>query len=184
MHQQRKQTCLILCIVLSIVLIVYTTLIDAEVRRLGSSSHRRLSCAAELGGANRTFSDWSMKVRQMISETALQGASKEHILREENKLHQLMADFGGHLNRRPIERLVKDLVAIRRQSNRLALDVYLKTYDARWPQNSVQLGVVVERVQQACLSTLDRAAMMVLNNTKEINTYLSQHQEKGGRQLM
>lgn len=143
------------------------------VKGSASNTNRKLSCAAELGSVNRTFADWSVKLRQMISESSLHGIGKEHIAREENKLHQLIADFGARLNKRPIEKLVKDSVIIRRQSNRVALDVYLKTYDARWPQNSVQLGVAVERVQHACLSTLDRAAMMVLNtNPKDINSYL------------
>lgn len=151
--------------------------VGAEVR-VASLNQKRLSCAAELSAANRTFSDWSVKVRQIINDSSLQGVARERISREESKLHQLIADFASHLNKKPIEKSVKDLVAIKRQSNRVALDAYLKTHDARWPQNSVQLGVIVERVQQACLSTLDRATMMVLNNSNDISTYI---QEKGGK---
>lgn len=112
-----------------------------------------------------TLANWLAGMRTMIGESSL-GASPNgtQIVREAGKVQELIESFGANLNRRPIERLVKDLVMIRRRSNRVALDVYLRTFDNRWPQTSVQLGVVVERVQRACLSNIDRAAMMVLNS--------------------
>lgn len=100
----------------------------------------------------------------MVSESDLPGLSSESTIREQTKIRNLIENFGANMNKRPIERLVKDLESIRRASNRLALDFYLRTFDMRWPQTSVQLGVAVERVQQACLSNLDRAAMLVLNS--------------------
>lgn len=95
-------------------------------------------------------------------------AQSELVLREENRIQDMITSFGANMNKKPIEQLVKDLVSIRRRSNRMALDIYLRTFDMRWPHTSVQLGVAVERVQQACLSNLDRTAMMVLGSPSSI----------------
>lgn len=103
-------------------------------------------------------------MRQMVSESEMANLTNDTVVREQSKIKNLIENFSANIKKRPIERLVKDLETIRRVSNRMALDIYLKTFDMRWPRTSVQLGVAVERVQQACLSNLDRAAMMVLNS--------------------
>lgn len=107
---------------------------------------------------------WSATMRQMVSESKVPKLTDETVLKQQGKIRYLIESFSANMNKRPIERLVKDLESIRRTSNRMALDIYLKTFDMRWPQTSVQLGVAVERVQQACLSNLDRAAILVLNS--------------------
>lgn len=92
------------------------------------------------------------------------------VLKEGTKIQDAIISFGANMNKKPIEQLVKDLISIRRRSNRMALDIYLKTFDMRWPQTSVQLGVAVERVQQACISNLDRVAMLVLTSPRAIGS--------------
>lgn len=103
-------------------------------------------------------------MKQMVSESKIPKSTSETVLKEQTRIRYLIENFSANMNKRPIERLVKDLETIRRSSNRMALDVYLKTFDMRWPQTSVQIGVAVEKVQQACLSNLDRAAILVLNS--------------------
>lgn len=100
----------------------------------------------------------------MISQSSMEKPVQSEVTKELNKIQLLADKFSTNINKKPIERQVKDLVELRRMSNRLALSIYLKTFDMRLPQSSVQLGVAVERVQQACLSNLDRAAMLVLNS--------------------
>lgn len=106
----------------------------------------------------------------MISESRLHEPVQKEMVRELNKLQNLVDKFGSNVNKKPIESLVKDLVVLRRASNKLALTIYLKTFDMRLPQASVQMAVAVEKVQQACLSNLDRAAMLVLNSPVGIQT--------------
>lgn len=87
----------------------------------------------------------------MVNESELPTTIKGQIHNEANTILDLIEDFGEKIKQLPPNQLAKDLVSIRRRSNRLALDIYLNTLDMRWPQNSLQIGVIVERVQQACL---------------------------------
>lgn len=100
-------------------------------------------------------------MEMMVNESNLPGSVRETIHAEANKVLDMIEDFGQAVDRadRTPNQLAKELVTIRRRSNRLALDIYLNTFDMRWPQTSVQLGVIVERAQQACL---DRAAIQAL----------------------
>lgn len=102
-------------------------------------------------------------MRKLITENSYT-RSAQGILKEETQIQENIRKFGANLNRKPVEKLVNDLVLIKRKSNRLALEVYLKTLDIKWPQSSIQVGVSVERVQRACLSNLDRAAMMLYSS--------------------
>lgn len=99
----------------------------------------------------------------MINESKLPSNSRESIHKSANQVLDMIEDFGQRLNSRPPLDLASDLVNIRRQSNRLALEVYLNTFDMRWPHASLQLGITVERVQQACLS---RNAIVALESPK------------------
>jgi len=105
-----------------------------------------------------------------MEESILSNSTLDEAVKEESKIRDLIESFGANINKKPIESLVKDLVSIRRRSNKMALEIYLKTFDMRWPQTSVQLGVAVERVQQACLSSLDRAATLVLNSPFKVSS--------------
>lgn len=117
-----------------------------------------------------TISNWSVTMRRMMEESILSNSTLDEAVKEESKIRDLIESFGANINKKPIESLVKDLVSIRRRSNKMALEIYLKTFDMRWPQTSVQLGVAVERVQQACLSSLDRAATLVLNSPFKVSS--------------
>lgn len=88
----------------------------------------------------------------MINESKLPSNSRESIHRAANDVLDLIEDFGQQLDKRSPNELAKDLVSIRRQSNRLAIEVYLNTFDMRWVQTSMHLGTTVDRVQQACLT--------------------------------
>lgn len=90
-------------------------------------------------------------MEQMVNESTLPANIRESIHNEANKILDMIEEFGEQIRNRPAAQLAKDLVTIRRRSNRMALDIYLNTFDMRWPQNSLQLGITAERVQQACL---------------------------------
>lgn len=91
------------------------------------------------------------------------------LVREANLLRESFKAFGANLNRQPIEKVLQDLVNLKRRTNRLALAAYLRTHNPRWPQNSAQLASTVERVQSACMPSQDRAAMLVLNSPFRAN---------------
>lgn len=97
----------------------------------------------------------------MVNESNLPNALRETVHSEANKVLDMIEDFGQIVDRpdQSANQLVRELVNIRRRSNRMALDIYLNTFDMRWPQTSLQLGVIVERVQQACL---DQATIQAL----------------------
>lgn len=99
-----------------------------------------------------------------MNESKLPVAIRDSIHSEANKVIDLIEEFAENVGRKPEvapSQLARDLVTIRRRSNRMALDIYLNTFDMRWPQNSLQLGVIVERVQQACL---DRQTIQALES--------------------
>lgn len=98
-----------------------------------------------------------------MNESQLPKASRETIYSEANQILDMIEDFAQKINKRSPPELSKDLVTIRRRSNRMALDIYLSTFDMRWPQNSLILGIIVERVHQACL---DRATIQVLESAE------------------
>ena len=97
----------------------------------------------------------------MVNESNLPKSIRDSIHSEANKVLDMIEDFGQSFDKpnQSANQLAGELVTIRRRANRLALDIYLNTFDMRWPQTSVQLGVIVERAQQACL---DRAAIQAL----------------------
>lgn len=98
------------------------------------------------------MSAWGETLESMINESKLPSKSRESIHKSANQVLDMIEDFGTKLEARSPGELARDLVDIRRQSNRLALEVYLNTFDMRWPQTSLQVGITVERVQQACLT--------------------------------
>lgn len=101
-------------------------------------------------------------MEDMVNESQLPTSIRDSIHSEANKILDMIEEFGANVGSKqevPSEQLARDLVTIRRRSNRMALDIYLNTLDMRWPQNSLQLGVIVERVQQACL---DRQTIQAL----------------------
>lgn len=100
-------------------------------------------------------------MESMVNESRLPASARESVHSEANKVLDLIEEFGQQIGRQPAQELARRLVAVRRRANRMALDVYLNTFDMRWPQNSLQLGVTVERVQQACL---ERAAIELLES--------------------
>lgn len=96
-----------------------------------------------------------------MNESKLPTSVREAIHNEANKVLDMIEEYGQGVGKSSPAQLAKDLVTIRRRANRMALDVYLHTFDMRWPQNSLQLGVIVERVQQACL---DRQTIQALES--------------------
>lgn len=103
-------------------------------------------------------------MENLVNEADLPVTIRKSIHEEANKILDMIEDFGEQVKSRQPSELAKDLVLIRRRSNRMALDIYLNTFDMRWPQNSLSLGVTVERVQQACL---DRSAIMALESPSD-----------------
>lgn len=97
----------------------------------------------------------------MVNESKLPASIRESIHNEANKVLDMIEEFGEQFRSKPAQQLSKDLISIRRASNRMALDIYLNTFDMRWPQNSLQVGITVERVQQACL---DRSTIQLLES--------------------
>lgn len=102
---------------------------------------------------------WGETMEGMVNESNLPPSVRESIHNEANKILDMIEDFGEQIKTHSPSQLAKDLVTIRRRSNRMALDIYLNTFDMRWPQTSLHVDVTVERVQQACL---DRAAVEAL----------------------
>lgn len=100
-------------------------------------------------------------MEEMVNESVLPASIRESIHNEANQILDMIEEFGEQISSKVPAQLAKDLVTIRRRSNRLALDIYLNTFDMRWPQNSLQVGVIVERVQQACL---DRSTIRELES--------------------
>lgn len=102
-------------------------------------------------------------MEQKVSESNLPVSIRDSIHAEANKILDMIEEFGVQVGQSSVaaSSLASDLVTIRRRSNRMALDIYLNTFDMRWPQDSLQLGVIVERVQQACL---DRATIQALES--------------------
>lgn len=94
-----------------------------------------------------------------MNESKLPTTIREAIHNQANKVLDMIEEFGEQIKTRPASQLARDLVTIRKSSNRMALDIYLNTFDMRWPQNSLQVGITVERVQQACL---DRQQIQLL----------------------
>lgn len=119
------------------------------------------TCRRELENANRTISAWADNMEMMVNESQLPTTVRDSVHAEANKILDMIEDFGNQILTHSPNQLAKDLVTIRRRSNRLALDIYLNTFDMRWTQNSLHLGVLVERVQQACL---DRATIQALES--------------------
>lgn len=95
----------------------------------------------------------------MVNESKLPETSRENVHKAANHILDAIEDFGHRIDSRQASQLAKDLVNIRRQSNRMSLEVYLHTLDMRWPQKSLQLSITIERVQQACL---DRHSIQAL----------------------
>lgn len=122
------------------------------------TSIKDLSCKNELENSNKTISSWADTMKDLLKDSKLPPSIRDPIQSEANKILTMISEFGINVNRNKPKitayQLAGDLVAIRRRSNRLALDMYLAEYDMRWPQNSIQLGVIVDRVQQACLDRL------------------------------
>ena len=126
-------------------------------------------CRRELENANRTISAWAATMEEMVNESKLPTSIRDSIHSEANKVLDMIEEFGINVGEKRVSanQLARDLVTIRRRSNRMALDIYLNTFDMRWPQNSLQLGIIVERVQQACL---DRATIVALeSDTNPLN---------------
>lgn len=98
-----------------------------------------------------SMTKWAENMEEMVNESKLPAQIRESIHNEANKILDLIEDFSEEVKTKQPAVLAKDLVNIRKRSNRMALDIYLNTFDMRWPQNSLQVGVIVERVQQACL---------------------------------
>lgn len=98
-----------------------------------------------------SMTKWAENMEEMVNESKLPAQIRESIHNEANKILDLIEDFNEEVKTKQPAVLAKDLVNIRKRSNRMALDIYLNTFDMRWPQNSLQVGVIVERVQQACL---------------------------------
>lgn len=116
-------------------------------------------------------------LEEMVNESKLPNSIRQTIHNEANKILDMIEDFGHQLrSKRPLE-LARDLVDIRRRSNRMALDIYLHTFDMRWPQNSLGLGITVERVQQACL---DRQTIQALESPPSPLEPLLSHSLNGG----
>lgn len=105
---------------------------------------------------------WAENMEEMVNESQLPVQIRESIHNEANKILDLIEDFSEQIKTKEPAILAKDLVTIRKRSNRMALDIYLNTFDMRWPQNSLQVGVTVERVQQACL---DRNSIQALESS-------------------
>lgn len=97
------------------------------------------------------------------------------LVRDAALLRESFNAFGANINKQPIEREIQNLVTLKRRTNRLALSVYLKTFNPVWPQNSAQLASTVERVQLACMPNQDRAAMLVLNSPFRANGLPTQY---------
>lgn len=108
-----------------------------------------------------TISKWGETMEEMVNESKLPASIRETIHNEANKVLDMIEAYGQQIGRSTPTKLAKDLVAIRRLANRMALDIYLNTFDMRWPQNSLQIGIIVERVQQACL---DRQSIQLLES--------------------
>lgn len=107
------------------------------------------------------MSKWAGQMEEMVNESQLPAQIRESIHNEANKILDMIEDFGEQIKTKQPSLLAKDLVTIRRRSNRMALDIYLNTFDMRWPQQSLQVGVTVEKVEQACLS---RSAIQALES--------------------
>lgn len=118
------------------------------------AQQRAGTCRRELESANRTLSDWAKRMEDMVMESNLSASTRDLVHNEANKILDMIEEFGEQIGVRPPSVLARNLVQIRRRSNKMALDVYLNTFDMRWPQNSLQLGIIVERVQQACLDRI------------------------------
>lgn len=104
----------------------------------------------------------------MVNESKLSASARENVHKAANNVLDLIEDFGNQLGSRQPSQLAHDLVNIRRQSNRMALEVYLHTFDMRWPQTSLNLGITVERVQQACLNRQQILALESPENPIEL----------------
>lgn len=94
---------------------------------------------------------WAENMEKMVNESELPAPIRENIHNEANKILDSIELFREQTKTQKPAMLAGDLVAVRKRFNKMALDVYLNTFDMRWPQNSLQVGVTVERVQQACL---------------------------------
>lgn len=92
------------------------------------------------------------------------------LVRDAALLRESFKAFGANLSKQPIEKVIQNLVTLKRRTNRLSLSIYLKTLNPVWPQNSAQLASTVERVQLACMPNQDRAAMLVLNSPFRANS--------------
>lgn len=137
-------------------------MLSARLSHASPAPHNQAStCKRELEHANRTMTKWADTMEQMVNESNLSGSIRDSIHSEANKILDMIEEFNARVGKPEAvaSSLASDLVTIRRRSNRMALDIYLNTFDMRWPQNSLQLGVIVERVQQACL---DRATIQAL----------------------
>lgn len=106
-------------------------------------------------------------MEEMVNESKLPASIRETIHNEANKVLDMIEEYGQQIGKSSSSQLARDLVSIRRRSNRMALDIYLNTFDMRWPQNSLQIGIIVERVQQACLDRQSIQALEAPSNPLE-----------------
>lgn len=115
--------------------------------------------------------EWSSAMDGLVQEASGGGSEQKNstLTRDASLLRESLRAFGANLNKQPIEKVLQDLVILKRRTNRLALAAYLRTYNPRWPNNSAQLAAIVERVQSACMPNQDRAAMLVLNSPFRAN---------------
>lgn len=98
-------------------------------------------------------------MENMVNESQLPSAIRDSVHNEANNILDMIETYGEQIDKLTPSQLASNLVNIRRRANRMALDIYLNTFDMRWPQNSFGLGIAVERVQQACL---DRQTIQAL----------------------
>lgn len=138
--------------------VILATTIEAVEAAMATQAQQEKSCSRELQHSDKTLSAWAKTMEEMMSDARLPDSqpNKQAIHAEANGVLDAIEAFHdalavGGAPRRPVVELARELVALRRRASAFALAMYLNSVDMRWPTHSMQMGVIVERVEQACL---------------------------------
>lgn len=113
---------------------------------------------------SESLTNWAQNMEQQVTDANLPDESSKALFAEANQVLNDIEAFTSSLetwqaNKRNIDLIAGDLVAIRRRGNLFSLSMYLSTLDMRWPGTSMSLSTIVDRVQQACLERSSVVAM-------------------------
>lgn len=101
------------------------------------------------------MSEWAGQIQEIMNDSQLPAQMRESLKNEVNKVLHMIKDFGKQIKTKQPSLLAKNLLTIIRRLNLMAIGIYVNTFDIRWFNMVLHVGVTVERVSQACPETIN-----------------------------